>query len=70
MRVLMIEPGKVPTIMKIGNNLESMQKAVDGLIEVTSFDENIVLVDNEEGKAYYVIVDITQNSIKADIYSV
>ena len=38
MRVLMVEPGKEPFVTEIGNNLESLQKAVDGHIEVLYLD--------------------------------
>lgn len=50
MRVLMVEPGKEPFVTQIGNDLESLQKAVDGLIEVLYLEENVLIVCNEEGK--------------------
>lgn len=50
MRVLMVEPGKEPFVTEIGNNLESLQKAVDGHIEVLCLEENVLIVCNEEGK--------------------
>lgn len=50
MRVLMIEPGKEPFVTEIGNDLESLQKAVDGLIEVLYLEESVLIVCNEEGK--------------------
>lgn len=50
MRVLMIEPMKEPHVVDIENDLESMQKAVGGLIEVINLEDDIVMVDNEEGK--------------------
>jgi len=42
MRVLMVEPGKEPFVTEIGNNLESLQKAVDGHIEVLCLEENVL----------------------------
>lgn len=50
MRVLMIEPGKEPFVSEVGNDLESLQKAVDGLIEVVYLEDNVLIVCNEEGK--------------------
>ena len=50
MRVLMVEPGKEPLVTEVGNDLESLQKAVDGLIEVMYLEENVLIVCNEGGK--------------------
>lgn len=50
MRVLMIEPNKKPYVTEIGNVLRSMQKAVGGLIEPINLEDDIIMVDNEEGK--------------------
>ena len=33
MKVLMVEPGKVPQVMEINSGLEALQTAVDGNIE-------------------------------------
>lgn len=50
MRVLMVEPGKKPYAADINNDLEAMQRAVEGLIEPIDLDEGITMVCNEEGK--------------------
>ena len=51
MTVLLVEPEKYPRPVEIGTDLEDLQKAVGGYIEVTyPFDENVSLVMNEEGK--------------------
>ena len=51
MRVLYVEPGKVPYEAEIRNTLEGMQRAVcDGLIEPIFMDDGCVLVANEESK--------------------
>ena len=53
MRVLIVEPLKVPYVAEIDGNLESMQKIVGGLIQVIyPFEKNpeIALVCNDEGK--------------------
>ena len=49
--VLLVEPGKYPQPVEIGTELEDLQKAVGGYIEVTyPFDEQVGIVMNEEGK--------------------
>lgn len=48
--VLKVEPGKAPESLEISNTLETMQKIVDGYIEVCDLDDGICLVCNEEGK--------------------
>ena len=49
--VLMVEPGKYPREIEIGTELEDLQAAVDGNIEVVyPFDDQVGLVMNEEGK--------------------
>ena len=51
MQVIVVEPKKKPEVREIGDSLESMQKIVDGLIEVVyPFDEPVALICNEEGK--------------------
>lgn len=50
MRVLMVEPMKEPHVADIENDLKSMQDVVGGLIEVINLEDDIVMVDNEEGK--------------------
>ena len=54
--VLKVEPGKHPEITKLGNDLDSLQKAVSigadyqGLIELISIDDENLILCNEEGK--------------------
>ena len=51
MRILLVEPGKVPRPAEIEGSLESMQVVVGGRIQaVYPFGEPVVLVCNEEGK--------------------
>ena len=51
MKVLMVEPGKVPYETDLANDLKPMQKAVGGMIQcVYPFHERAVLVCNDEGK--------------------
>ena len=52
----MVEPGKHPTVTKIKDNLDSLQKAVSigadyqGLIEFVSLGNGDCIMCNEEGK--------------------
>ena len=51
MRVVMVEPGKVPYETEIDPGLKSMQKIVGGLIQaIYPYDEPIALICNDEGK--------------------
>lgn len=51
MDVLLIKPGMYPQAVKIGSELEDLQKAVGGDIEATyPFDDEVALVVNAEGK--------------------
>lgn len=51
---MIVEPYKLPYKQTIKNDLETKQKIVGGLIEVTSLldDEDVALICNEEGKMY------------------
>ena len=51
-RVLYVEPNKLPKEMMIDNTLEAKQHLVDGYIECTYLpnDTSVVLICNEEGK--------------------
>lgn len=50
--VLIVEPNKLPYKETIKNDLETKQKIVGGLIEVTSLldDDSVDIICNEEGK--------------------
>ena len=51
MRVLVVEPGKVPRASEIGDSLEAMQAVVGGTIQaVYPFEEPVALVCHDEGK--------------------
>ena len=49
-KVLMVKPGETSYTAEIGNNLRSMQAAVEGLIEVFPLGGSGLLVCNGEGK--------------------
>ena len=49
--VLMVEPGQYPRVERIGSDLASLQKAVDGYIEaVYPYDDPVALICGEEAK--------------------
>lgn len=50
LRIVLKKVGESPEVMNIENTLEAKQKLVDGLIEVVSISEDILLICNEEGK--------------------
>lgn len=51
MNVLLVEPNRYPKEIQIGDDLESLQQAVGGNIEVAyPFEENVGIIMNEEGK--------------------
>jgi len=49
-RVVMVEPNKLPYVAEIGNDLDSMKKAVGGYIQPVNLAPYVSLVCNEEGK--------------------
>ena len=49
-RILLKRVGKKPLVKVINNTLEEKQRLVGGLIEVVDFDDNNLLICNEEGK--------------------
>lgn len=50
LRIVLKKVGENPEVMNIENTLEAKQKLVDGLIEVVSITNEILLICNEEGK--------------------
>lgn len=51
MKILLVEPGKVPRPTEIDSGLESMQRMVGDCIQaVYPFEEPVALICNEEGK--------------------
>lgn len=50
LRVLLVEPGAPPRATVIPHNLDGLQAAVGGMIEIVDLDEKTCLVCNEEGK--------------------
>ena len=51
MKILMVQPGKIPHETDIEPGLESLQAAVDGPIQaVYPYEDPVALICNEEGK--------------------
>lgn len=50
LRVLVVEPGKLPYVTEIENDLRTLQKIVDGNIQYVGLDRNSFIYCNEEGK--------------------
>ena len=51
MRILLVDPGKPPRTMEIGDALEAMQTVVGGSIQaVYPFKEAVALICNDKGK--------------------
>ena len=55
-KVLKVEPKKVPVVVRLNNDLDSLQKAVSegcesqGLIEIIPIADDVCILFNEEGK--------------------
>jgi len=49
-KVLKIEPGKMPYEKEMVNELEGIQAEVEGMFECVYLDHNCIAVVNEEGK--------------------
>lgn len=51
MRVLLVEPARVPEVREIDGTLDAMQRLVGGTIQaVYPFEEPVALICNDEGK--------------------
>ena len=71
MNVLMVEPEKVPYETQIGNDLQSMQAALDGHLEaVYPFDQPVALVCNEDGKRDGLPLNRALRDADGDIYDI
>ncbi|EFE90440.1 hypothetical protein GCWU000341_02941 [Oribacterium sp. oral taxon 078 str. F0262] len=70
-KVLLIRPNAYPEKISIGTELEDLQKAVGGYIEVTyPFSEEVGLVMNEEGKLNGLSLNRALRSEDGDVYDV
>lgn len=71
MNVLMVEPGKAPYEMQIGDDLQSMQALVGGYLEaVYPFDQPVALVCRESGKLDGLTLNRALRDADGDIYDI
>ena len=71
MRILLVEPGKVPRPTEIGDGLEAMQAVVDGGIQaVYPFEEPVALLCNEEGKCLGLPLNRVLRLDNGEVYDV
>ena len=71
MKVLMIEPGKVPYETEIENSLRAMQAAVGGRIQTVEFsDDPAVLICNQEGKMKGLPLNRPLHDSKGEVYDI
>ena len=71
MKVLIIEPGKIPYEKEIGTNLNAMQETVGGHIEaVYPYAEKVAIVCNEEGKNEMLPLNRALRDEDGNIYDV
>ncbi|MBT9841472.1 DUF3846 domain-containing protein [Blautia sp. MCC283] len=71
MKALLIKPGKKPETVDIEPGLESLQKMVDGNIQVVyPFEELVGLVMNEEGKMNGLPLNRALRDEKGEIYDI
>ena len=71
MKVLMIEPGKVPYETEIENSLRAMQEAVGGRIQTVEFsDDPAVLICNQEGKMKGMPLNRPLHDSRGEVYDI
>ena len=71
MNVLMVEPGKAPYKMQIGDDLQSMQAVVGGYIQaVYPYEEPVALICNEDGKLDGLPLNRALRDSDGDIYDI
>ena len=71
MRVLLVEPGKIPRPAEIPDTLEAMQAVVGGPIQaVYPFEEPVALVCHEEGKLLGLSLNRVLRLDSGEIYDV
>ena len=71
MRVIVVEPGRPPYPKTIGTGLESLQREVDGYIEVVyPYDDPVGLIVNEEGKINGLTLNRALRDESGEIYDI
>lgn len=71
MKILMVEPDKVPYEKEIDNDLESLQAAVGGYIQaIYPYEEPVVLICNEDGKCMDLPLNRALRDENGEIYDI
>ena len=71
LEVLMVEPGQYPRVERIGSDLASLQKAVDGYIEaIYPYDDPVALICGEEAKLEGKPLNRALRDEDGDIYDI
>lgn len=71
MKILVVEPGRLPYEASISDDLASMQSVVGGLIQaVYPFEEPVALICNEEGKLLGLPMNRALCDKDGDIYDI
>lgn len=71
MKVLMVEPGKIPQEADIEPGLRSLQAAVDGYIQaVYSYEDPVALICNEDGKLMGLPLNRALRDDTGEIYDI
>ena len=72
MKILLVEPGKIPRPLEIEPSLKSMQQLVGGPIQaVYPFEEPVALICHEEGKLLGLPLNRTlRSSETGEIYDI
>lgn len=71
MKVLMVEPGKIPQEADIEPGLRSLQAAVDGYIQaVYPYEDPVALICNEDGKLMGLPLNRALRDDTGEIYDI
>lgn len=71
MKILMVEPGKMPCETEINSGLEALQKAVGGHIQaVYPYEDPVAIVCNEEGKIMGMPLNRALSDEDGNIYDI
>lgn len=71
MKVLMVEPGKIPFETEISDELEALQNAVEGDIQaVYPYEDPVALICNEEGKLLGLPLNRSLTDDEGNVYDI
>ena len=71
LRIVVVEPGRKPYATEIEHELHAMQKLVGGTIQgLSPFDDEVMLVANDEGKLLDMPLNRTLKDADGQIYDI